>query len=216
MGGLGSGKGSRSKRSKKLKTCHLLGLDIPQAVKMQQKNPTGTLVLDDIDLKVNESHILLERAKGDKLITDTIKLALIPCNYGGFQYLCHCPACQKRVRTLYLYQTVFACRHCFKLSYSIQNYTLARRLRLKLKKVEKRINNDRWTKPKWMRQKTFKRLRSEQFELDEKEQIADFFSLRNNREVDRLYKKYPMAIFAAEAFEMRLLGDAGTRFKSFS
>jgi hypothetical protein len=215
MGGLGSGKGSRTKRSKKLKTCHLLGLDVPQAVKMQQENPTGSLVLDDIDLKVNESHILLERTKGDRLKTDSIKLALLPCNYGGVQYLGHCPACQRRVRTLYLFQNFFACRTCFKMAYPSQNQTLYVRLLLKSDKAKKKINNDPWTKPKWMRQKTFKRLRSEQFELEEKRQLADFFSLRNNREVDRIYKKYPMAILAAEEFGMRFLKDAGTKLKNF-
>lgn len=56
-----------------------------------------------------------------------------------------------------------------------------------------------------MRQKTFAKLRSEYFDLDAKELIADFYSLRTNLSVDKLFGKYGCAISAAEALEMQFL-----------
>lgn len=85
--------------------------------------------------------------------------------------------------------------------YFTQNATLSYRLRLKKKAAEKKINGDAWKRPKWMRQKTFARLRKLYFELDEKERIADFFSLRNYRMVNKIFAKYGCALFAAEAWE---------------
>jgi hypothetical protein len=82
--------------------------------------------------------------------------------------------------------------------YSSQNTTFSYRLYRKLKSAKNKLNNDEWTKPKWMRKKTFEKLRANVSELDEKQQIADFFSLRNHRSVNRIYDEYGCAITAAE------------------
>lgn len=57
-----------------------------------------------------------------------------------------------------------------------------------------------------MRWKTFKRLRREYLDLDEKEQIAEFFSLRNSKQVDKVFEEYGCAVIAAEVFAMKYFG----------
>lgn len=212
MGGLGSGgKGLRHKawRSRKLKTTNLPELTIPELIKLHKANPNSTFTFNDIRLTVAEtgSVVHLERIKGEKLHTATIKISTVPCNYGGFRYYALCPICQKRVRTLYLHQNLLACRHCFRMGYMSQNATLSQRLRTKRRAIGKKINNDEWTKPKWMRKKTFAKLRSEYLDLGEKEQIADFFSLRKNSSVNRIFDEFGCAIIAAEMWGLQQLGN---------
>jgi hypothetical protein len=89
--------------------------------------------------------------------------------------------------------------------YFSQNATLSYRLLLKVKAAKAKINGNVWTRPKWMRQKTFSCLRNNYFELEEKEQIADFFSLKNHRVVNQIFAKYGCALFAAEAWGMQFL-----------
>lgn len=136
---------------------------------------------------------------------ELLKVTKMPCHYGGFTFFGLCPCCSKQVRDLYFYKTAFACRHCFRMTYFTRHTTLSMRLILKRERIGKRINDDKWNKPKWMRQKTFAKLRSEYFDLDEKELIADFYSLRTNRSVDKLFAKYGCIIAAAEALEMQFL-----------
>lgn len=200
MGGFGSGKGSRRRawRSKKLKTESLPGLIIPELMKMHKENPNSTFTFNNVSLTVIDAVIALKMIDGEELQTPSIKIATFPCNYGGFRYFGYCPVCQKRVRTLYLHKTLFACRHCFKMGYWSQNYTLSYRLLIKRRKVGAKINNDEWTKPEGMRKKTFKRLRRQYRDLDEMTEIADMFSCKNKHDVRKILDKYSMAIFAAE------------------
>lgn len=76
---------------------------------------------------------------------------------------------------------------------------------LKKKEAKSKINDDVWTKPKWMRQKTFKLLQDNYFDLEEKEQITEFFSLRNHQAVEKIFAKYGFVLFAAAAWEMGLV-----------
>lgn len=210
MGGLGSGKGLRRKawRSNKLKTSSLPGLKIQELIKLHNANPNSTLTFNDIKLMVADdgSAVHVKGADANKLSASAIKISTVPCNYGGFRHFGHCPTCQKRVKTLYLHREVFACRHCLQMGYQSQNATCSYRLLTKQRAVGQKINNDEWTKPKWMRSKTFARLRNEYFDLNEKEQIAGFFSLRNNRAVDKIFDEYGSAIIAAEVWEMQRFG----------
>lgn len=204
MGGLGSGKGSRRKarRSKKLKTTSLSALDIPQLIKRHKNNPDSTFLFCNFSFTVTEEDIFIKSLEGEKMIVDFIKIAKMPCNYGGFRYFGCCPACNRQVRALYLWKTLFACRHCFHLGYATQNYTLSFRLYLQMKATKEKLIDGEWIKPKRMRKKTFKRLREEYFALDEKSEIANFFSLRNKRIVDKIYARYGSVLTAAECWEM--------------
>jgi hypothetical protein len=205
MGGFGSGRGSRMRacRSKKLKIDSLPALSIPELMNLHKENPNKSFSFDNIMLTVEADSVALKR---EDLQTFSIRIEAIPCTFGGFRYLGCCPFCRRRVRKLYLHKTFFACRHCFKMGYRTQNYTLSFRMILKRKKVGAQINNNEWEKPKWMRQRTFQKLRSEYLDLDEKEQIANFFSFRNNRQVNQVFDDCPLAVIAIERVLMEKYG----------
>jgi hypothetical protein len=215
MGGLGSGKTygrGRAKRRKKLFTSSLPSFDVSDLMK-RFNGFNGVVSLSwkgeefkiDVRIETDSLHLC-----GHGLLPTSIKLSPITC-FKGVRYFACCSVCSRRVVNLYLnkYENhrFFACRHCFKMSYWSQNATLSSRLYKKYGHIRDMINNDPWHKPKWMRKKTFSRLRSEYFDLDEKEQIADFFSLRNNRDVDRIFNRYGSALVAAEAWEMHYFGN---------
>jgi len=214
MGGIGSGRGSRRKawRSKTIKTERFPSLDVTEVIKSSKTTLKNTFQFKNIELIVGESAIALKSLEGKPLQAGSINISSMPCHYGGFRYFVCCPYCEKRVRTLYLYNMIFACRHCFKMCYWSQYHTLFYRLLLKRKIVGDKIINDEWTKPKWMRQRTFKRLRSEYFDLDEKIEIAHFFSLRSIRQVDKLFEIHGCAISAAEAWGAEYLQNQARCF----
>jgi len=116
-------------------------------------------------------------------ISNVIKMATMPCHFGGFRYFAFCPACNRKVANLYLYRNqpepIFACRYCLKMYYQSQNKNLSTCLYWKFKSVKEKINNDPFRKPKWMRKKTFAKLRGDYFDFDEMSSIADLMSLRN-------------------------------------
>lgn len=205
MGGVGSGRGIRRKawRSKKLKTTHLLGLKIPELIGMHKANPEVYWKLGNVVLIVSELRVHIVQSEES---LRSFNVASMPCYYGGKRFFGVCPACKRRVVTLYLHKEFFACRICFKMGYETQNCTFARRVCLKMKKTRAKLNSNEWKRPNWMRKKTFERLRNEYFDLDEKERIADFFSLRNSTQAERLLKKYGSALAAAEMWEMSTIG----------
>lgn len=71
-----------------------------------------------------------DRRTGEKKDHDyKIPLTSTPCFFGGHRYWFQCPwyvngtYCGRRVGTLYLGDKVFACRHCYNLSYASRNVT---------------------------------------------------------------------------------------------
>lgn len=213
MGGIGSGRGTRRKawRSKKLKTSHLPGLKIPELIGKHKANPEAHWRLGDVVLSATETRVQVVQPGGSEGNLKSFNIASMPCHFGGKRFFGVCPACQRWVTTLYLCKTFFACRTCFKMGYETQNDTFARRVRLKMKRVHEKLNLNEWEKPKWMRKKTFERLRNEYFYLDEKEQLAHFFSLRKNSQAERLLKAHGSALAAAEMWEMSVFGHIHPR-----
>lgn len=63
-----------------------------------------------------------------------------------------------------------------------------------------KINYDVWNKLKWMRKETFSDLRTQFLELKEKVELADFFSLKNYRSVDKAFSDCPSALLSIEFF----------------
>lgn len=192
MGGYGSGRGIRINawRSKKLKTTSLPCFHVGELVKLHEKMPGSYFSLQDIKLRINETSMLIECFDSDSLQTKTIKLTAIPCHYGGFRYYCLCPFCKSKVKKLYLCKIFFACRCCFKMAYPSQNQTLFVRLLFKSKMIKDRLNNDEWSKPKWMRWKTFERLRNEYFQLEDMNDLANLLSLRSKKTTQLAMEKY--------------------------
>lgn len=209
MGGLGSGKGTRRKawRSKKRYIASLPEIPVSKLIHMHRSDPNNRCVFGKLKCKIHPSLIHLEHAEKLPLDVSEIEINAFPCYYGGYRYYGLCPACNRCVRSLYVLDgTIPVCRVCLGMVYSSQNATFSYRLYRKLQSSKNKLNNDEWMKPKWMRKKTFEQLRAKVSELDEKREIANFFSLRNHRSVNKIFDKYGSAIGAAEMLGSRLYG----------
>lgn len=190
MGGLGSGKGTRRKawRSKKRYITSLTEIPVSKLIHTHICEPNNQFILGKLKCEIHPSSIRMEHDEKLPLDVSEIKISAFPCYYGGYLYYGLCPACNRCVRSLYvLDETIPVCRVCLGMVYSSQNATLSYRLYRKLKLLKNKLNNDEWTKPKWMRKNTFEQLRAKVSELDEKREIANFFSLRNHRYVNKIF-----------------------------
>ncbi len=95
-----------------------------------------------------------------------VRLTWTPCNYGGQRAWWLCPAvgCGRRVAVLYG-GSVYACRHCHKLTYSTQREQAHDRAGSRADRIRARLGwpagilNPVAGKPKGMHWKTFDRLR---------------------------------------------------------
>lgn len=208
MGGIGSGKNYgklRPCKAGKTTTNFVYQLNVTKALKTWREG--GTCYTHPVDFSVMDNSIHLQRRDGLELYTKTISLIPLPCHFGGERLFGVCPFCKRKVISLYFYKDLFACRSCLKLTYQSQNDTLSKRLTKKFLTYEKILNNDPFTRPKWMREKTFQNVRSQYFDLDEKSQIAEFFSLRNNRTVTKIFDGCGLAVIAADLWEMNHPGN---------
>lgn len=211
VGGLGSGKGTRHNawRSKKRYITSLPEIPVSKLIHAYRDNRDNQFIVGKLKCKVSSSLIHLEQTEKALPLVSVIEISALPCHYGGYRYYGICPACNRHVKSLYvLGETIPLCRVCLGMVYSSQNATFSYRLYRKLKSVKNKLNNDERTKPKWMRKRTFEKLRTKALELDEKQQIADFFSLRNHRSVNKIYKKYGSALAAADFLGSKLYGLA--------
>ncbi len=210
MGGFGSGKGTRRKawRSKKRYIISLPEMPVSKLIHAHRGNPNNQFIFGKLKCEIHLSSIHLEHDEKLPLDVSEIEISVFPCYYGGYRYYGLCPACSRCVRSLYvLDETIPVCRLCLKMVYSSQNATFSYRLYKKLKSAKNKLNNDEWTKPKWMRKKTFEQLKAKISELEEKREIAIFFSLRNHRSANKIFDKYGSAIGAAEILGSRLYGS---------
>lgn len=95
-----------------------------------------------------------------------VRLQTTACNYGGerFWFLCPAIGCGRRVAILYLGDKIFACRHCYHLSYQSQREAPDDRAHTKADKLRNKLGwtpgiaNPNGKKPKGMHRKTFKKL----------------------------------------------------------
>lgn len=203
MGGVGSGRGYQRRRLKigvKLVTRDLPRFDVSHAVKLFKANG-GVYSVESISCHLEDNTIKFKDRTDRTLLTKPIEISTMRCYLGGERYFGTCPFCSKRFKILYLFKGVFTCRCCLRLAYPSQNQSKSTRLLLKWIAVKKKLNDDPQQKPKWMRKKTFTTLRKDCSDLEEKQQIADFFALRNSRSVDHAFHKYGMAIFAGDHWE---------------
>jgi hypothetical protein len=107
----------------------------------------------------------------------TIPIEKQACHFGGFRYFFRCPVsgCDRRMRKLYVYDCYFACRKCLNLGYLSQKVVSSRRFYLMGKKIKQRLENsggNLYTKPKWMRSKTFNELQRKEASYQIKSEFA--------------------------------------------
>ncbi len=110
----------------------------------------------------------------DKHLFDTFKISKVQCHFGGERYFVHCPTCERRYAKLYIHNKLLACRSATIWRIGAKTKKKAWRFREKYRAIEKRLLNDVYAKPKWMRKKTFDVYKGEYLDLKEKEEMAEF------------------------------------------
>lgn len=91
---------------------------------------TGSI---NIQVKISEeekfarlNYIITRRSSGKKdKFEYEVPIITSKCNFGGVRYWFQCPAmgCGRRVANLYQGGDIFACRHCYHLTYASRNET---------------------------------------------------------------------------------------------
>ena len=103
-----------------------------------------------------------------------VRLEWTPCHYGGTRawFLCPARGCGRRAAILYMGGAVFACRHCYRLSYQSQREApymraihRAQAIRVKLG-GSANLNEPFPWKPEGMRWSTFQQLRRQAEEAE--------------------------------------------------
>ena len=106
-----------------------------------------------------------EQGKGPESLDYRVGLEWTPCYYGGARAWFLCPTCGRRVAILYGGK-VFACRHCQRLAHDCQRERPDDRAARQADKLRDRLGwipgalNGGGPKPKWMRWRTFRRLKA--------------------------------------------------------
>lgn len=96
-----------------------------------------------------------------------VRLAWLPCHYGGEQPFFVCPRCERRRRSLYRRRGSlrYACRVCLGLAYSVECEVRIARVQRAKRKLEARLG-PYGSKPATMRWQTFWRLRNRVRDLE--------------------------------------------------
>lgn len=101
-------------------------------------------------------------------ITQNILLAKTRCNFGGYRQWLVCPNCQKRVIAICGHGKRFYCRTCYGLPYGSQRENRLDRLQRAKNKLGERIFDETgYTRRKGLHHKTYERLLTKYWELDE-------------------------------------------------
>ncbi len=128
----------------------------------------------DVDMRVDALYVhLTYRYRRDgaawKDTAYSVALDWTPCHYGSQRAWFRCPAfhCGRRVAILYMGESMFACRHCYRLAYRCQRETADDRATRRAERIRERLRwepgilNGNGGKPPWMRWATFERLSAE-------------------------------------------------------
>ena len=175
MGGLGSGRWSRSKSKATTENYH--AIDIRRFKKVGGLRPgiRGYLHWSQhgeqtglVGYEMGSDYMILVyryrlHSEEWKPVKQTILLDRTSCNYGGSRTWFLCPQCGQRVAILYATGKSFLCRHCNNLTYASQQESEKNRYMMKVKKIRQRLGADNLFqpiifKPKNMHQTTFDRL----------------------------------------------------------
>lgn len=91
-------------------------------------------------------------------VKDRVYITWTSLHFGGRRPWFYCPGCQRRVGVLYLRVGYFRCRNCHRLRYRCKSETPYGRALRKVRKLEGRLGDRTWIKPKGMHQTTFDHL----------------------------------------------------------
>ena len=175
MGGFGSGRRLQSKNT----TDDYRQLDERKLQKEGLLEPGrsftrqwkfGNKIIRTINIRAEINKIILSykqrlNSKESKYMSYPVWLDWTWCNYGNYRawFLCPIKDCGRRVAILYD-GTVFACRHCYQLSYSCQREDYIDRKARRADRIRRRLGwkegilNPIDVKPRSMHRKTFEKL----------------------------------------------------------
>jgi hypothetical protein len=108
-----------------------------------------------IRFTVNADSIRLAYSVNGQDASQTVRLSVTPCRYGGSRSWFECPVCRGRAAVLFMRAGRFACRQCQKVSYSSQSSSAHDRANIRYHQLHALIEAG---KPKWQRWATFERL----------------------------------------------------------
>lgn len=128
-------------------------------------------VVASITMRAEEDQVILiyrHHVRGEKWTDEEYPVQIVrtPCNLGGSRQWFICPAvgCGRRVAILYG-RGIFACRHCHQLAYPSSREDAGDRAARRAERLRARLDwrsgilNGQGDRPKWMRRRTFYRLR---------------------------------------------------------
>lgn len=122
----------------------------------------------DVTLTAREGEVLLESGP----VRTRVRLERVPMRFGGHRTWFLCPACGQRRGMMFLGSNAWACRCCLRLKYPSSREDRHGRLGRKMQKRMRRLGSG-WTndlrsldKPRWMRWRTYWKLREELAHLD--------------------------------------------------
>lgn len=180
MGGIGSG--NRSRYSSRSTTEDFNSIDIRRWAREGMLHPgyrggwqwlRSNEVIATIGMRAEADRVILtyrhRRRDGDwKDEEYPVYISRTQCRLGGSRpwFICPVTGCRRRVAILYG-GAIFACRHCHGLTYESTREDAGDRAARRADHIRKRLgwepgflNGDGW-KPKWMRWRTFNRLKLE-------------------------------------------------------
>lgn len=94
-----------------------------------------------------------------------IQITTTPCAFGGSRVWFQCLRCHGRCAKLFLRGGHFRCRKCNQISYQSQSEDVIGRMWIAQAKIENRLGGG-LARPKFMRQKTYDRLRERYWDLE--------------------------------------------------
>jgi hypothetical protein len=115
--------------------------------------------------------ILEDRNLDDRWITYTVPIVYTTCHFGGWRPWFTCPGSRcggHRVGKLYLGNRHFFCRHCYGLRYGCQLEREWDRMLRRREKLERRLADDGWSRPKGMHRRTYDRLADELVSIEDR------------------------------------------------
>lgn len=128
---------------KRIVADYLVRVDIPTLYKFGTRSGGGFGWENNIEIEVstwNPERQFIRLKYGE--FEYDIPLVTTPCNYGGIRYWFECLSCKRRIGTLYLRASIFACRHCHFLTYEskLESRNLRKIISLsELEKAERKV-----------------------------------------------------------------------------
>jgi hypothetical protein len=163
---------------------HTCGFTLEWSVKSVVKSSVQCVFTNNV-LELHYAHI---RDGIRKAASDYINVTSLPCNFGGERQWLVCPDCQNKTLLLYVIDK-FKCRKCHGLYHPSSNEGELYRSTRAMCNYQNKLNGkhlrpidgmDGISKPKWMRHKTYERLKGE----------AILSENKYNEQYSRVFKNY--------------------------